>query len=169
MTRDAARGETRALGIFERGCIGCGSHWLGERLGARGCLGGQGEAVPCVPLGLRGVCAEVQVHRLCALLLLTALQRNVTTSTRMRGTPSSSSKDKEALGDPISPRRWRIGGLLGGTLCGRLIVGQQVQHAALVLMAASNAMRRAAWRSHCVRSSTTRYDLEELPLSKETY
>jgi hypothetical protein len=83
--------------------------------------------------------------------------------------PSPSSKDKEALGDPISPRRWRIGGLLGGTLCGRLIVGQQVQHAALVLMAALNAMRRAAWRSHCVRSSTTRYDLEELPLSKETY
>jgi hypothetical protein len=41
LTRDAARGETRALGIFERGCIGCGSHWLGERLVARGCLGGQ--------------------------------------------------------------------------------------------------------------------------------
>jgi len=83
--------------------------------------------------------------------------------------PSPSSKDEEAPGDPISPRRWRIGGLLGGALCGRLIVGQQVQHAALVLMAALNAMRRAAWRSHCVRSSTTRYDLEELPLSKETY
>ena len=46
--------------------------------------------------------------------------------------PSPSSKDEEALGDPISPRRWRIGGLLGGALCGRLIVGQQVQHAALV-------------------------------------
>jgi hypothetical protein len=136
LTRDAARGETRALGIFERGCIGCGSHWLGERLVARGCLGGQGEAVPCVPLGLRGVCVEVQVHRLCALLLVPARQRNVTTSTRTstrtRRTPSPSSKDEEALGDPISPRRWRIGGLLGGALCGRLIVGQHVQHAALV-------------------------------------
>jgi hypothetical protein len=32
----------------------------------------------------------------------------------------------------IFPRRSRIGGLLGGALCGRLIVGQQVQHAALV-------------------------------------
>ena len=36
-------------------------------------------------------------------------------------------KDEEAPGDPISPRRRRIGGLLGGALCGRLIVGQQVQ------------------------------------------
>ena len=92
--------------------------------------------MPCVPLGLRGVCAEVQVHRLCALLLLPALQSRVTTSTRTstrtRRTPSPSSKDEEALGDPISPRRWRIGGRLGGALCGRLIVGQQVQHAALV-------------------------------------
>ena len=134
--RRGARGKTRDLGIFERGCIGCGSHWLGERLVARGCLGGQGEAVPCVPLGLRGVCVEVQVHRLCALLLLPALQRNVTTSTRTstrtRRTPSPSSKDEEALGDPISPRRWRIGGLLGGALCGRLFVGQQAQHAGLV-------------------------------------
>ena len=92
--------------------------------------------MPCVPLGLRGVCVEVQVHRLCALLVLPALQRNVTTSTRTstrtRRTPSPSSKDEEALGDPISPRRWRIGGLLGGALCGRLFVGQQAQHAGLV-------------------------------------
>ena len=41
--------------------------------------------------------------------------------------PSPSSKDEEAPGDPISPRRWRIGGLLGGALCGRLIVGTQYQ------------------------------------------
>ena len=51
-----------------------------------------------------GVRVEVQVHRLCALLLLPALQRNVTTSTRTstrtRRTPSPSSKDEEALGDP---------------------------------------------------------------------
>jgi hypothetical protein len=40
------------------------------------------------------------------------------TSTRTRRTPSPSSKDEEAL----SPRRWRIGGRLGGALCGRLIV-----------------------------------------------
>ena len=77
LTRDAARGETRALGIFERGCIGCGSHWPDERLVGRDGRRGQGEAVPCVPLRLRGVRVEVQVHRLCALLLLPALQRNV--------------------------------------------------------------------------------------------
>ena len=37
----AAHQADRALGIFERGCIGCGSHLLGERLVARGRLGGQ--------------------------------------------------------------------------------------------------------------------------------
>ena len=60
--------------------------------------------MPCVPLRLRGVRVEEQVHRLCALLLLPAVQRNVTTSTRTsirtRRTPSPSYKDEEALGDP---------------------------------------------------------------------
>ena len=173
MTRDAARGETRALGIFERRCIGCGSHWLGERLVARGCVGEQGEAVPCVQR-LQGVRVEVQVHRLCALLLLPALQRNVTmstrTSTRKRRTPSPFSKGRRGPGRPHFPtamaHRWsprwhplrqahrRAASPARGSCANGCIECYAPSRMALSLRA---------------ELYHTLDDLEELPLSKETY
>ena len=145
------------MGIFCDLGIGCGTCWLVKRLVAhddrkgqgRREQQGQGEAVPCVPQRFRRVRVQVQVHRLSALLLLLALQRPVAAGRQRRrgragplhGRPSC--HFPTAIAHQWSPR-WRP-------------LRQARGRAASPPRGscASNAMRRAAWRS-CVRSCATR-------------